>query len=85
MTAQELLALPDDQLDAVPQEEIDRILAEERKTLDRLGRRLDSRPKSTNEVAELLGISKTRVHELQTIALLKIRDRYPELRNLLEA
>ena len=85
MTAQELLALPDDQLDAVPMEEIDRILAEERKTLDRLGRRLDSRPKPINEVAELLGISKTRVHELQTIALPKIRDRFPELRNLLEA
>lgn len=89
MTAEELLALPDDQLDRVPLDTVKRILADERAKLDRLDRRLalaeTTGPKSARQVADLLDISPRRVSEIQQIAFLKLRDQFPELRDLLKA
>jgi DNA-directed RNA polymerase specialized sigma subunit len=88
MTAEELLALPDAELDRVPLDEVKRILNEERSKLDRLDRRLalaeSAGPKSAREVADLLGISPRRVSEIQQIAFLKLRDQFPELKDLLK-
>lgn len=89
MTAQELLALSDDQLDQIPLDEIQRILADERDKLARLERRRasleDASPKSLREVADLMGISPERVRQLQTVAMLKIRDQFPELKDILKS
>ena len=89
MTAQELLELTDEELDRVPLDEIQRILADEREKLARLERRRasleDASPKSLREVADLMGISPERVRQLQTVAMLKIRDQFPELKDILKA
>lgn len=89
MTAEELLSLSDQELDAIPLDEIQRILADERDKLARLERRRasleDASPKSLREVADLMGISPERVRQLQTVAMLKIRDQFPELKDILKA
>jgi len=93
MTARQLLKLPPEELAQVPPETVERILADERAKLDALAQRQRElaeaqaeadRPKTRQEIAERMGLSPERIRQIERLAILKIRDRYPSLRDLLQ-